>query len=199
MKGKKEREDRIPLLSGSRRHDTLKQKQKSKHSLWGLVPGRAAHLLCRERGYRKCWWCSSFPVLPNVQPASQFSRNCSCARERVRDKTYVLCSRSCLSFYFSSSLLLLNNPRQCTTAVPGRQTAPFVLDVLPGLFGFMIAASVLRFPRSAWHRSCWNWLVPPRLYQQRLMAGDAAAVPAIAAFGGVVGYEHCNGCGRGRD
>lgn len=74
-----------------------------------------------------------------------------------------------------------------------------VLDFLPGLFGFMIAAWVLRFPRSAWHRSCWNWLVPPRLYQQRLMAGDAAAVPATAAFGGVVGYEQCNGCGRGRD
>ena len=119
------------------------------------------------------------------------------ARERVRDKP-MSCALA-LAYLSLFSVLLLNNPRQCTTAVPGRQTAPFVLDVLPGLFGFMIAASVLRFPRSAWHRSCWNWLVPPRLYQQRLMAGDAAAVPAIAAFGGVVGYEHCNGCGRGRD
>jgi hypothetical protein len=35
----------IPLLSGSRRHDTSKPKQKSRHSLCGdLCSGRAAHL-----------------------------------------------------------------------------------------------------------------------------------------------------------
>jgi hypothetical protein len=53
-KGKKDRRS-IPLLSGSRRHDTLKQKQKSKHSLCGdlSVSGRAAHLLS-EKSYRRC-------------------------------------------------------------------------------------------------------------------------------------------------
>ena len=112
----KEKEDRIPLLSGSRRHDTSKQKQKSKAlSLWGgLCSGRAAHLLCRGREaivnvvvVQQLLPCSAKRA---AKVASQFNLSkLFCAQ---RDGTYAQCSFSLLLIFFFSSSSSSPPPKQ---------------------------------------------------------------------------------------
>jgi hypothetical protein len=160
------------------------------------VSFRGAQRIYCVGGYRNrnVWWCSesSLPVLP---------ASIEIARKANAAYVFLLCFFSVLY-----CLLLLNNPlqycwsRECNGA--------YLFCGSPAVRS-MIAGLVMRFPKSAWHRSCcWNWLVLPtyisrglwletQLQCDRLRRSEAwlAARNATVVVAGEI-EDRAGGCAR---